>query len=156
MKKETMIVTMLETTEILPNCFEATIGIEELKQQMKQRLKAEFEGLGFDDVNITNVKVFEIEKEERISTEDLIAAARHCNEKNICNGCPIYNKCYYEISLVKELADRLEELHNQQTATPTKIVVVPHTCETCKYRSRMFNEAPCNTCGSKWKNWERA
>lgn len=119
MKKEIQIHTTVEIVEILPNLSLSDAPIEVVKEQVKQRLIAKFLPLSFDNINIANMQVFEIEKEERISTEDLIKGFKHCTTEEDCTGCVFEHKCPSCAKLEEMVIGRLEEL-NQQTATPTE------------------------------------
>lgn len=144
MKKETQIHATVEIIDILPN-FTFTGGtIEDVREQAKQALKAKFEGLAVDHFNISDVKVVEIEN--RISTEDLIKAARHCAKITGCDGCVLQAMDDCASIMKTELADRLEELHKQLTVTPIKI-----NCSTCKYHNRI--QSPCYRCDGSYSEW---
>lgn len=126
MKKKTIYEIEFRLTKIFKdNAPEITA--EEAKQIFADVLHTDC----YDNAHI-NVQVFEVEKAERISTEDLIKQARlcfeHCiegwNEEDACSKC-MYTEfhrssgakfCVNQLDLA--VLNRLEELHNQQTATP--------------------------------------
>lgn len=72
-KKETTVIAQIELTKILKGN-EPIPTARELESSYSQILNAHT----YDDAHI-NVKIFELKKEERISTEDLIKSARRCH-----------------------------------------------------------------------------
>ena len=151
--KETQIHATLEIIDILPN-FTFTGGtIEEVRQQAKQALMAKFDGVAVDNLNITDVKVVEIEN--RISTEDLIVGTRYCETGGLCCDCPVKDWCRNAgITLKRALAERLEELLAATPTAPKKPNAV--TCSTCRFSDVDINCGPCCVCDEHYDEWERA
>ena len=149
MKKEQTIITTIELTEIYKG--DMQVDAEEIELSFKNLLQT----YNYDDAHI-KVKVFEFEKEERISTEELADFANRCASVG-CYKCPFYEKADSKNDcrgkLIKELADRLEELHNQQTATQTKPTF---DCDDCKHRNKFIWAEPCKQCNGNYDKWERA
>ena len=152
LKKETTIIATVELTKHFSEI--VSEPIETFKQKVKESWHNDFKKTfeTADNINITHVQVFEVEKAERISTEDLIAAARLCADDhlNSCKKCLFYGEgfgmsedCYDKLKAM--LADRLEELHNQLTATPTKHEE-NRSCDTCKFEHFDAFEHPCSKC----------
>jgi hypothetical protein len=123
MKKETTTVVTVEFTKHHDFAVhDALEGFKDsVREELLQRLKNDVDYV--DNITVANVQVFEIEKEERISTEDLINTAKMCaiGDGRYCSTCPC-NEGDEDCSdkLVGVLAERLEELHKQQKATPTE------------------------------------
>lgn len=146
MKKETTVIAQIELTKIHKGD-EPIPTARELESAYSQMLNAHT----YDDAHI-KVKIFEAEKEE-ISTEDLIAAYRHCISYENCSECRIDNSCIGVSELERMVVDRLEELYNQQTATPTE-QERNRTCDSCKYESFDPSENPCLNCDGNCSKWE--
>lgn len=147
MKKETTIIVTAELTKHIDDVFDTPI--EEFKQAIKEVWLQEMKNVleGVENINITNMQVFELEKEERISTEELAEFANRCASVG-CYKCPFYEKADSKNDcrgkLIKALAERLEELHNQQTATLKN-------CLNCSNDYKDFSK--CSICKdySEWR-----
>lgn len=165
MKKETTIIATVEITKVMKNFSFENKTLEETKQDVKNSLTNHIKKdnwFNADNVNVCDVKIFELEKEEHISTEDLIKYAKDCNNYAkfpfACRDC-VFDGANCKSNLVKALADRLEELRNQQKATPTEDEDVSHDCTTCKYTETLHFDEPCFSCKGSYTNysaWERA
>lgn len=180
MKKETTIIATVEITKVMKNFSFENKTLEETKQDVKNSLTNHIkkdDWFNADNVNVCDVKIFELKKEERISTEDLIKAAKECvtddTDNYPCENC-IFDGANCKSNLVEAVADRLEELNNQQKVTPKEMQATRlgtiniktgdnfTVCSNCKAEFPLTDETfatiqdininYCYHCGAKFKD----